>query len=321
VNRPPTLVDKSATTYVAGHRGLVGSAIWRRLEAEGWTDLVGRTRAELDLLDQTAVEAFFDEVRPQTVVIAAAKVGGIGANVAQPYEFLSENLRIQVNLMDAALRTGVDRLLFLGSSCIYPRLAPQPMKEEYLLEGKPEPTNDGYALAKIAGLMQVAAARREHGRHWVSAMPSNIYGPGDDFSTDGSHVLSAMVRRYVAAQEQHQDEVTNWGSGQVRREFLHVDDLAAAVVYLLESYDDDSTINVGTGSDLTIAEIAATVAKAVGYQGRTAWDTTKPDGMPRKLLDVSRLSGLGWHASVPLAEGVASTVEWYRSHRDTLVPA
>lgn len=315
------LVDRTATTYVAGHRGLAGSAIWRRLAAEGWTDLVGRTRAELDLRDQPAVDAFFDEVRPTTVVIAAAKVGGIAANIAQPYEFLSENLRIGVNLMDAALRTGVDRLLFLGSSCIYPRLAPQPMKEEYLLDGKLEPTNDGYALAKIAGLMQVTAARREHGRHWVSAMPSNLYGPGDNFSTDGSHVLAAMVRRYVAAQEQDQDEVTNWGSGQAHREFLHVDDLAAAVVHLLERYDDDSTINVGTGCDHTVAEIAATVAQAVGYQGRTTWDLTKPDGMPRKLLDVSRLSQLGWHACVPFSEGVASTVEWYRSHRDSLVPA
>ncbi len=309
----PVLVDKAATTYVAGHRGLAGSAIWRRLAADGWTDLVGRTRAEVDLLDRSAVDAFFDEVRPATVVLAAAKVGGIQANVAQPYEFLSENLRIQVNVLDAALRTGVDRLLFLGSSCVYPRLAPQPMTEDCLLDGPLEPTNEGYALAKVAGLVQVAAARQQYGRRWVSAMPCNLYGPGDDFSTEGSHVLAAMVRRYVEAHDQGRAEVVCWGSGTPRREFMHIDDLAAAVAFLLEHYDDDSTVNVGTGADLTIAEIAETVADAVGYQGTTRWDATKPDGMPRKLLDVSRLSARGWHASVSFAAGVASTVAWYRS--------
>ncbi|MCL2091364.1 MAG: GDP-L-fucose synthase [Micrococcales bacterium] len=317
---PVTLVDKTATTYVAGHRGLAGSAIWRRLAADGWTDLVGRTRAEVDLLDRAAVDAFFDAVRPTTVVVAAAKVGGIGANVAQPYEFLSENLRLQVNLLDAALRTGVDRLLFLGSSCAYPRLAPQPMSEDYLLDGRLEPTNEGYALAKVAGLVQVAAARHQYGRRWISALPCNLYGPGDDFSTGRSHVLAAMVRRYVEAHEQGLEQIVCWGSGRPRREFMHVDDLADAVAFLLEHYDDDPPVNVGTGCDLTVAEIAATVAGAVGYRGTTGWDTTKPDGMPRKLLDVSRLTGLGWRASVPFADGVASTVEWYRSHRDSSPP-
>lgn len=310
------LSDKSGTTYVAGHRGLAGSAIWRRLEADGWTNLVGRTSADVDLRDREATRRLFDEIRPTTVVIAAARVGGILANDTFPAEFLSENLRIQVNLMDAALEHGVDRLLFLGSSCIYPRLAPQPIKEEYLLTGHLESTNEAYAIAKIAGIMQVQSVRREYGRRWISAMPTNLYGPGDNFSPDGSHVLPALIRRYVDAAETHAPEVVNWGSGSPLREFLHVDDLASAVSFLLDHYDDPSTINVGTGEDHSIRDISAMVADAAGYTGTTRWDTSRADGTPRKLLDVSRLRGLGWNPSIALDDGIAATVQWYRENRD-----
>ncbi len=310
------LSDKSGTTYVAGHRGLAGSAIWRRLEADGWTNLVGRTSADVDLRDREATRRLFDEIRPTTVVIAAARVGGILANDTFPAEFLSENLRIQVNLMDAALEHGVDRLLFLGSSCIYPRLAPQPIKEEYLLTGHLESTNEAYAIAKIAGIMQVQSVRREYGRRWISAMPTNLYGPGDNFSPDGSHVLPALIRRYVNAAETHAPEVVNWGSGSPLREFLHVDDLASAVSFLLDHYDDPSTINVGTGGDHSIPDISAMVADAAGYTGTTRWDTSRADGTPRKLLDVSRLRGLGWNPSIALDDGIAATVQWYRENRD-----
>lgn len=312
------MIDEAAKIYVAGHRGLAGSAIWRRLELQGYGNLVGRTAHELDLRDRNAVAQFFDEVEPEVVVLAAARVGGILANSQYPHDFLSDNLRIQLNVMDAAAAHGVDRLLFLGSSCIYPKLAPQPIKEEYLLTGHLEPTNDAYAIAKIAGIMQVQAVRRQHGLHWISAMPTNLYGPGDNFSRAGSHVLPALIRRYVEAKESGATEVTNWGTGTVLREFLHVDDLAAAIVFLLEHYDSPETINVGTGKDLTIAEIAAKVAAAVGYDGRTTWDTSKPDGTPRKLLDVSRLNALGWSPTISLDEGLARTVEWFLANRETI---
>lgn len=309
--------DKTARTYVAGHRGLAGSAIWRRLAADGWTDLVGRTSAEVDLRERDAVRRMFDDLKPSTVVIAAARVGGIHANNTYPAEFLSENLRIQVNVMDAALEQGVDRLLFLGSSCIYPKLAPQPIKEEYLLTGHLEPTNDAYAIAKIAGIMQVQSVRREYGLHWISAMPTNLYGPYDNFSLEDSHVLPALIRRFVEAQEKGAPAVTNWGTGAPRREFVHVDDLASAIVFLLERYDDPSTINVGTGVDHTIRDISQMVADAVGYTGAIEWDTSKADGTPRKLLDVTRLRALGWEPSIPLDDGIRSTVAWYREHRRT----
>lgn len=309
------LADKSGTTYVAGHRGLAGSAIWRRLAADGWTKLVGRTSAEVDLRDRDAVREMFDEIRPTTVILAAARVGGILANDTYPAEFLSENLRIQVNVMDAALEHGVDRLFFLGSSCIYPRLAPQPIKEEYLLTGHLESTNEAYAIAKIAGIIQVQSVRREHGLHWISAMPTNLYGPEDNFSPEGSHVLPALIRRYVEAAEAGAPSVVNWGSGSPLREFLHVDDLASAVSFLLEHYDDASTINVGTGVDHSIRDIAGMVADAVGYTGATEWDMSHADGTPRKLLDVTRLRGLGWSPSVPLDDGIRATVDWYRDHR------
>ena len=307
--------DKSATTYVAGHRGLVGSAIWRRLEADGYTNLVGRTSAEVDLRDREATFDLLREVRPRYLILAAARVGGILANDQYPAEFLSDNLRVQLNVMDAAQETDVERLVFLGSSCIYPKLAPQPIKEEYLMTGPLEPTNDAYAIAKIAGILQVQSARKQYGRHWISAMPTNLYGPGDNFSPATSHVLPALIRRYVEAKETGLERVTNWGSGTPRREFLHVDDLARAIVLLLEEYDSPETINVGTGEDQSIREIAELVAKVVGYEGEIAWDTSKPDGMPRKLLDVRRLKALGWRPTTSLEDGLRDTVEWYHEHR------
>jgi GDP-L-fucose synthase len=311
-------VDKGATMYVAGHRGLAGSAIWRRLEAGGYTRLVGRTSAELDLRDREAVFDFFRAERPRYVILAAARVGGILANDRFPADFLSDNLRIQVNVMDAAQETDVDRLLFLGSSCIYPRLAPQPIKEEYLLTGQLEPTNDAYAIAKIAGILQVQAARRQYDRHWISAMPTNLYGPGDNFSPEGSHVLPALIRRFVEAKEAGAASVTNWGTGSPLREFLHVDDLADAIVFLLENYDSPETINVGTGVDLSIRKISELVARTVGFTGAVEWDPTKKDGTPRKLLDVSRLRSLGWAPRISLEDGLRQTVDWYTAHRETV---
>jgi GDP-L-fucose synthase len=310
----PGPLDRDATTYVAGHRGMVGSAVWRRLERAGFTDLRGMSSADLDLRDRDAVFDHLAEIRPRYVVLAAAKVGGIVANDTYPVEFLSDNLRIQTNVMDAALDQRVERLLFLGSSCIYPRLAPQPIREDSLLTGHLEPTNDAYAIAKIAGILGVQAVRREYGLPWISAMPTNLYGPGDNFSPTGSHVLPALIRRYDEARASGASTVTNWGSGSPRREFLHVDDLADACLHLLEHYDDGVQVNVGTGRDATVKEIAETVAAAVGYEGETVWDTSKPDGAPRKLLDVGLLHSLGWTEQTSLADGIAATVAWYRDH-------
>lgn len=314
----PTPLDRSATFYVAGHRGLVGSAIWRNLQAAGFTTLVGRTSSELDLKSRDEVFSFFAETRPRYVVLAAAKVGGILANNTYPVDFLSDNLRIQVNVLDAAREYGVERLLFLGSSCIYPKFADQPIREDSLLTGHLEPTNDAYAIAKIAGIMQVQAVRRQYGLPWISAMPTNLYGPGDNFSPEGSHVLPALIRRYDEAAKSGQESVTNWGSGSPRREFLHVDDMASACLHLMENYDGPSQVNVGTGTDVTIRELATLVADAVGYQGEMEWDSSKPDGTPRKLLDVSTLSESGWTASIGLEEGIRSTVEWYRNNLASL---
>lgn len=310
----PGELDRSATFYVAGHNGLVGSAIWRNLVKEGFQDLIGRSSSELDLKDRGAVLDFFAETQPRYVVLAAAKVGGILANNTYPVDFLSDNLRIQVNVLDAAREFGVERLLFLGSSCIYPKFAEQPIREESLLTGHLEETNDAYAIAKIAGIMHIQAIRRQYGLPWISAMPTNLYGPGDNFSPTGSHVLPALIRRYDEAVRTGAQSVENWGSGSPRREFLHVDDMAAACLHLLEHYDGPSQINVGTGVDVTIKELACMVADAVGYHGDMSWDTTRPDGTPRKLLDVSRLASAGWTASIPLDEGVRQTVDWYRAN-------
>ena len=314
----PAPLDRDAPFYVAGHRGLVGSAIWRQLEALGFSDLIGRSSSELDLKDRDAVFAFFEETKPATVVLAAAKVGGILANSTYPVDFLSDNLRIQVNVLDAALAQDVQRVLFLGSSCIYPKLAPQPIKEEYLLTGHLEPTNDAYAIAKIAGILQIQSVRKQYGLPWISAMPTNLYGPGDNFSPKGSHVLPALIRRYDEARRDGVDKVTNWGSGSPRREFLHVDDMAAACIHLLEHYDGPDQVNVGTGEDATIKEIAGIVASAVGFEGETEWDTSKPDGTPQKLLDVKKLRNAGWKPEINLEAGIASTVAWYRAHADSL---
>lgn len=310
----PAPLDRHAPFYVAGHRGLVGSALWRHLEVQGFTNLIGRTSSELDLTDRSAVADFFADARPTYVALAAAKVGGILANSTYPYDFLTDNLQIQVNVMDAALAQRVPRLLFLGSSCIYPKLATQPIGEDQLLTGSLEPTNDAYAIAKIAGILLVQAARRQHGLAWISAMPTNLYGPGDNFSATGSHVLPALIRRFEDARAAGAPSVLNWGTGTPRREFLHVDDMAAACLHLLENFDGPTQVNVGTGSDLTIAELAGLVAAAVGYGGELRWDPTKPDGTPRKLLDVGTLLASGWRPEVSLMDGIGDTVKWYRSH-------
>jgi GDP-L-fucose synthase len=314
----PDPLDRTAKFYVAGHRGLVGGAIWRLLEESGFSNMIGRTSAELDLKEREAVFSFFEENRPRYVVLAAAKVGGILANSTFPVDFLSENLRIQVNVMDAAQRFGTERLLFLGSSCIYPKLAPPPIKEEYLLTGHLEETNDAYAIAKIAGIIHVQAMRRQFGLPWISAMPTNLYGPGDNFSLQGSHVLPALIRRYDEATKSGAATVTNWGTGAPRREFLHVNDMADACLYLLENYDGPDQVNVGTGSDVSIREVAAKIAQMVGFTGKTEWDSTKPDGTPQKLLDVSKLAGAGWRSKISLEDGIRSTVEWYHQHIDTI---
>ena len=310
----PGPLDHNARVYVAGHRGLVGAAITELLSEQGFRNLILRTSSELDLRDRGSVDNFFSETQPEVVILAAAKVGGIMANDTMPVDFLSDNLRIQVNVMDAALKYGAERLLFLGSSCIYPKFAPQPIREDSLLTGPLEPTNDAYAIAKIAGIKQVQAVRRQYGMPWISAMPTNLYGPGDNFSPTGSHVLPALIRRYDEAKSQGLRTVKNWGSGQPRRELMHVSDMARACLHLLETYDGDSHVNVGTGTDLTIREIAGLVADAVGYDGAMEWDTGKPDGTPQKLLDVTLLESTGYRSRISVSEGIASTVDWYREN-------
>lgn len=314
----PAELDRDATFYVAGHRGLVGSAIVRKLEASGFTNVVGKSSAELDLKNRDDVFAYMAEIKPRYLVLAAAKVGGILANSTYPVDFLSDNLRIQSNVLDAALANDVERVAFLGSSCIYPKFAEQPIREDSLLTGHLEPTNDAYAIAKIAGILNVQAVRRQYGLPWISAMPTNLYGPNDNFSPQGSHVLPALIRRYDEAARAGADSVTNWGTGTPRREFLHSDDMADAVLHLMEHYDGPEQVNVGTGSDVTIREIAETIAGVTGFAGETEWDTSKPDGTPQKLLDVSKLADAGWTAKISLEEGMERTVAWYRDHVDTL---
>ena len=310
----PAELDRGAKFYVAGHRGLVGSAIVRKLEVDGFTDILGRTSADLDLRDRDEVFNFMLAARPRYVVLAAAKVGGIMANSTYPVDFLSDNVRIQVNVLDAAREAGVERLLFLGSSCIYPKLAKQPISEDSLLTGPLEPTNDAYAIAKIAGILHVQAMRRQYGLPWISAMPTNLYGPNDNFSPTSSHVLPALIRRYDEAVTSGLESVTNWGTGSPRRELMHADDMADACIHLMEHYDGPQQVNVGTGTDSTIREIAESVASAVGYSGETTWDASKPDGTPQKLLDVSKLAALGWRSRITLDEGIERTIAWYRSN-------
>lgn len=304
----------SAKTYVAGHRGLVGSAIVRALERRGHRNFVLRTREELDLRDREAVWRFFEQERPAYVYLAAAKVGGILANFTYPVEFIQDNLYIQLNVISAAHAFGVRKLLFLGSSCIYPRPAPQPMKEEYLLTGPLEPTNQPYALAKIAGIELVNSYRRQYGARFISVMPTNLYGPGDNFDLETSHVLPALIRKMHEGKVRGAASVTVWGTGTPRREFLHVDDLAEACLFLMEHYDDATPINVGTGEDITIRELAELVREVVGFKGRIVFDPSKPDGVPRKLLDVSRIQALGWRPRISLREGIEATYRWYLAH-------
>jgi GDP-L-fucose synthase len=310
----PDELDRRAPFYVAGHRGMVGSAVVRKLQAAGFENIVGRTSTELDLKNRELVFDFLADLKPRYLVLAAAKVGGILANNTYPADFLSENVRIQVNVLDAARQSGVERLLFLGSSCIYPKFAEQPIREDSLLTGPLEPTNDAYAIAKIAGILHVQSVRRQYGLPWISAMPTNLYGPNDNFSPTESHVLPALIRRYEGAVNSGSESVTNWGTGTPRRELLHVDDLADACLYLLERYDAREHVNVGSGTDATIREIADTVASAVGFAGETLWDCSKPDGTQQKLLDVSRLAELGWTARIQLEEGIARTVAWFRNN-------
>ena len=311
-------MNKNARIYVAGHRGLVGSAIVRRLRADGFDNLVLQGRDQLDLTDSAAVQAFFDAHRPEFVFDAAAKVGGILANDSYPADFLLDNLKIQNNLIEASWRAGVSKFLFLGSSCIYPKHAPQPMKEEHLLTGPLEPTNEWYAIAKIAGIKLCQAFRKQHGFNAIALMPTNLYGPGDNFNLQGSHVLPALIRKFHEARESGAPSVEIWGSGTPRREFLHVDDLADAAVFLMARYDDPEIINVGVGEDVSIRELAGLVGDIVGFTGELAFDTSKPDGTPRKLLDVSRLSSLGWRPKTELADGIRSTYQWFLDHRDSI---
>lgn len=300
--------------YVAGHRGLAGSAILRRLESSGHESLITRTRGELDLRDARAVEGFFETEKPEYVFLAAARVGGILANDTYPVDFLQDNLRMQLNVIEAAHRHGVEKLLFLGSSCIYPKFAPQPMKERHLLTGELEPTNEPYAIAKIAGIKLCQSYNRQHDTDYISVMPTNLYGPGDNFDLETSHVLPALIRKFHEAKERGEESVTIWGSGEPRREFLHVDDLADACVYLMGNYSGSEIVNIGVGEDVSIRELAELVGGVVGYEGGIVRDTTKPDGAPRKLLDVSKLRGLGWEAGIPLRRGIEETYGWFAEH-------
>ncbi|RYZ75079.1 MAG: GDP-L-fucose synthase [Lysobacteraceae bacterium] len=307
-------MQKNSKIFVAGHRGLVGGAIVRRLQALGYDNLLLAGRDQLDLQDRNAVEAFFAANKPEVVILAAAKVGGIHANNSYPAEFLHDNLVLQNNVIDAAYRHGAAKLTFLGSSCIYPKLAPQPIKEEYLLTGPLEPTNEWYAIAKIAGIKLCQAYRRQYGFNAISLMPTNLYGPGDNFDLQNSHVLPALIRKFHEARANGDHEVVMWGTGTPRREFLHVDDMAAATVFLTETYEGEDIVNVGVGDDISIRELAEMVKEITGFEGRIVNDASKPDGTPRKLLDVGRLHGLGWKAQIPLHQGITGTYRWFLQH-------
>ena len=311
-------IPHDALIYVAGHQGLVGSAVWRRLQLAGYNNVIGFRSSEIDLRDRTAVDRLFSRFAPDVVILAAARVGGILANVSRPADFLEDNLRIQVNVMDAARRAGVQRLLFLGSSCIYPKFAQQPITESSLMTGALETTNDAYAIAKIAGVIHVQALRRQYGVNYIAAMPTNLYGPGDNFNLTNSHVLAALLRRIHEAKLANAETVTIWGSGMPRREFLFVDDLADALLFLLEHYDSPEPINVGVGTDITIRELAETIAGVVGWHGEFRFDSSKPDGTPRKLLDVSRIAALGWQANTSLRDGIKLTYEWFDANQSSI---
>jgi len=307
-------MDKNSKIYVAGHRGLVGSAIVRRLRQEGYSNLVTRTSRELDLREQAAVREFFDRERPEYVFLAAARVGGILANNTYPADFLYQNLMIEANVIESARQSGVKKLLFLGSTCIYPKMAPQPLKEEYLLTGPLEPTNEWYAVAKIAGIKLCQASQRQYGASFISAMPTNLYGPEDNFDLESSHVMPALIRKFHEARISRAQTVTVWGTGTPLREFLHVDDCAAACLFLMKNYDGEGIVNIGVGKDLSIAELAELISRVVGFTGKIVYDPGKPDGTPRKLVDVSRINDLGWRAGIPLEAGVRTTYEWFLEH-------
>ena len=304
-------INKTSKIYIAGHRGMVGSAVWRALEPKGYSNLVGKTSQELDLRDQAAVNAFYNLEKPDVVVDAAAKVGGILANNDFPYEFLMENMQIQNNLIDGAFKTGIKKFIFLGSSCIYPKFAPQPMKEAHLLTDSLESTNEWYALAKISGVKACESIRKQYGRDYVSLMPTNLYGYNDNFDLKSSHVLPAMIRKFHEAKKNNHSAVTLWGSGTPMREFLFVDDLASAVVYALENKLNEHLYNVGSGEDVTIKELASIIQKITGHQGDIIWDSTKPDGTPRKLMDVSKMKAMGWQYSTALETGIQKTYDWF----------
>lgn len=309
-------MKKDAKIYVAGHRGLVGSAIVRLLKQEGYTNLLTASSRELDLRNQAAVWAFLEREKPTYVFLAAAKVGGIQANNIYPADFIYQNLVIEVNVIEGARLAGVEKLLFLGSTCIYPKMAPQPLKEEYLLTAPLEPTNEWYAVAKIAGIKLCQAYQRQYGCKYISAMPTNLYGPEDNFDFESSHVVPALIRKFHEAKVQGSPTVTVWGTGKPLREFLHVDDCAAACLFLMEHYDGEAIVNIGVGEDLSIADLAELVQQAVGFEGEIVFDTSKPDGAPRKLVDVSRINRLGWKAGIPLQEGVASTYQWFLEYKN-----
>ena len=304
-------MNKDDKIYVAGHRGLVGSAIVRNLEAKGYSNILCRTSEDLDLKNQSAVDAFFEEEKPDYVFLAAAKVGGIHANDTYPADFIRDNLQIQTNVIDTAWRNNAKKLLFLGSSCIYPKFAPQPMKEEHLLTGELEPTNEWYAIAKIAGIKMCQAYKKQYDFNAISIMPTNLYGPGDNFNLENSHVLPALIRKFHEAKERGDNEVEVWGTGTPRREFLHVDDMADASIYLMQNYNGMEIVNVGVGEDISIKELAELVKDVVGFAGEIVFDSSKPDGTPQKLLDVNRLHSSGWQAKIPLPAGIEETYRWY----------
>ena len=304
-------MNKNSKIYVAGHRGLVGSAIVRNLQSEGYTNIITRTHSELDLTDQQSVRRFFEEEKPEYVFLAAAKVGGIHANNTYPADFIYDNLMIECNVIKAAHDFNVKKLLFLGSSCIYPKMSPQPIKEEYLLSGYLEPTNEAYAIAKIAGLKMCQYFKKRYGDNFISCMPTNLYGPNDNFDLQNSHVLPALIRKFHEAKVEDKPYVEIWGTGTPRREFLYVDDMADACVFLMKNYDGEETVNIGTGNDITIKELAEITKEVIGYEGELKFDTSKPDGTPRKLLDVSKLNELGWKYKVELKEGITKVYKWY----------
>jgi len=317
--RDAASMNKNSKIYVAGHIGLVGSAIRRQLQKQGFSNIVVRTRDELELMDYSRVKAFFEKEKPEYVFLAAAKVGGIRANSEFPAEFIYENLQVQNNVVHNAYLAGVKKLCFLGSSCIYPKMAPQPIKEEYFLDGKLEPTNDAYAVAKIAGIKMCQAYNKQYGTHFVSVMPTNLYGPGDNFDLLNSHVLPALLRKFIEAKDADSPSVTVWGTGKPKREFMFVDDLADACIFVMERYDSSEIINIGTGEDVSIADLAGIIKEAVGFRGALEFDSSMPDGTPRKLLDVGRLNSLGWKARTNLKDGIAITLKWIYSDKSAIL--